>query len=99
MIAHVGMRSSVAWPADASRVPRKRGSDTPSMASANVQLMRRTYEAFNAGGVEAALALNVHAEDLLIYPTSDWPDDEVYRGHDGLRALYHAWTAQFEGFT
>ena len=69
------------------------------MASANVELTRRAYEAFNAGGVEAALSLHAHAEDVLIYPTSDRPDDDVYRGHEGLRSLYHAWTDQFENFT
>jgi ketosteroid isomerase-like protein len=64
------------------------------MSQANVEIVRKGYEALNAGGVEAALAF--HAEDVLIYPTSEWPDDDVYRGHDGLRRLYHAWTGNFD---
>jgi ketosteroid isomerase-like protein len=69
------------------------------MSQDNVELVRRASEALNAGGVEAALSLHVYAEDLLIYPTSEWPDDEVYRGHSAFRRLYHAWTDHFDEFS
>src|SRR5437899_11725868 len=68
------------------------------MSRDNVELVRRCIEALNAGGVEAALSLHVYAEDVLIYPTSEWPDDDVYRGHSGLRRLYQAWTDNFDEF-
>src|ERR1700730_8846333 len=67
------------------------------MSQENVEIVRSGFEAFNAGGVEAALAF--HAEDVLVYPTSEWPDDAVYRGHDGLRRLYQAWTGNFDDWS
>jgi ketosteroid isomerase-like protein len=67
------------------------------MASANVQLVSRGWKAVNAGGIEAVLPF--FAEDVLIYPTSEWPDGQVYRDHDGFRRLYHAWVDHFEDWT
>jgi ketosteroid isomerase-like protein len=67
------------------------------MSQDNVELVRRLGQAFDAGGVEAVLQL--YAEDVLIYPTGEWPDDEVYRGHDGVRRLWHAWSDHFEDFS
>ena len=68
------------------------------MSDDNVERVRRAFEALNEGGVEAALALGLYAEDVLIYPTREWPDSEVYRGHSGARRLYLAWADQFDDF-
>ena len=66
------------------------------MSQDNVELVRRATEALSEGGAEAALALHLYTEDVLVYPTSEWPDDDVYRGHSGFRRLYHAWADNFD---
>ena len=67
------------------------------MSQENVEIVRKSSEALNTGGIEAALPF--FAEDVLVYPTSEWPDADVYRGHDGYRGLYHAWTGNFDDWS
>jgi ketosteroid isomerase-like protein len=69
------------------------------MSQDNVELVRRVIQALNAGGVEAALSLHLYAEDVRIYPSSEWPEEEMYRGHSGFRSLYHAWTDHFDDWS
>jgi ketosteroid isomerase-like protein len=66
------------------------------MSRDRVELTRRALEAISTGGAEAALDLGVYTEDVRIYPTSEWPDDEVYCGHSGFRSLYSAWADNFD---
>src|SRR3954447_7067846 len=66
------------------------------MSGENVELTKRAYAAFAAGGVEAVLTY--FASDAVIYPFPEWPDDSEYRGHDGVRALFAEWTENFDEF-
>ena len=66
------------------------------MSQENVEIVRRVYEAFAAGGVEAALAC--FAPDIVLYTFPEWPGPSEYRGHDGLRALMAEWTENFDDF-
>jgi len=61
-----------------------------------VELVRRTFEAFSAGGVEAVLPL--YSPDVIWYPPPEWIEDAVYRGHDGVRRLTAVWTDNFDDF-
>jgi ketosteroid isomerase-like protein len=55
------------------------------MSQENVEIVRRSIAAFNAGDFEAAL-LNVHPDvEWLTNPAA--PDMGLFRGHDGLRRL------------
>jgi len=54
------------------------------MSQENVEVIRRTYEAFNRGDVEAVLA-NYHP-DCELYDPPEMPDaPDVYTRHDGVR--------------
>jgi ketosteroid isomerase-like protein len=64
--------------------------------SANEDLARRALESFNTGGVESAL--EAFAPDAEWRAIPEWPEDEVYRGHDGLRRLGALWTDNFDDY-
>jgi ketosteroid isomerase-like protein len=66
------------------------------MSQANVELVRRAFEAANAGGVEAALAF--YPPDVVFYPIATWAEDAEYRGYDGVRELNAIFTNAFEDF-
>jgi ketosteroid isomerase-like protein len=66
------------------------------MSQENVEIVRRGFEAFNARGVEAALAS--FAPDVVLYAFPEWPGPSAYRGHDGMRALMAEWTENFDDF-
>lgn len=53
-------------------------------------------EAFNEGGVEAALPY-LHPE-IEWWAPPDWLEDRLYRGHDGIRRLGAHWTQLFEEY-
>jgi ketosteroid isomerase-like protein len=55
------------------------------VAEEHVDLVRKSFEAHSAGGIEAALRF--YAEDFVWDPGPDWIEERVYRGHDGARAL------------
>ena len=38
------------------------------------------------------------APDGVIYPFPEWVEHSVYRGRDGLRAIFAVWTANFDDF-
>ncbi len=66
------------------------------MSQENVEILRRAYEAFATGGMEAALPF--FTEDTIVYSIPDWPDDPEYHGHDGLRRLDRQWRDNFDDF-
>lgn len=57
------------------------------MASEDVELVRRGFEAFNEGGVDAVLPIVDPAFEVTTPPElASEPD--TYRGHDGLRRYF-----------
>ena len=66
------------------------------MSRENVERVRVGYEAFNRGDVDAALE--------GFSPDTEWrvlgvlPEDEVYRGREGVRRFWQMWHDSFEGF-
>jgi ketosteroid isomerase-like protein len=53
-------------------------------------------DAFNEGGVEAALEYFDPGIEWLAPP--EWLEDRLYRGHDGLRRLSAYWTQLFDEY-
>jgi len=64
--------------------------------SSTAELVRRLFEAYASGGVEASLAF-VHPE-ITWHAPPEWLEERVYRGHDGLRELADFWDQQFEDY-
>jgi ketosteroid isomerase-like protein len=57
-----------------------------------VETVQRLYEAFEEGGIEAALEF-IDPEFEAVIPPELSPEPDVYRGHEGVRR----WFAGFEG--
>jgi uncharacterized protein len=55
------------------------------MSRENVEIVRRSFEAFARGDLDAAFA--AHDPDTEWRTASDEPDRQTYRGIDGLRRL------------
>jgi ketosteroid isomerase-like protein len=53
------------------------------MSQENVEVVRRGYEAFSRGDLDAWL--EPVSEDAELHEVSDIPDSTVYRGHKGMR--------------
>jgi ketosteroid isomerase-like protein len=66
------------------------------MSAENVEIVRSAFQAFNTGGVEAALPF--FTPDLVWYPTDRWLEGSAYRGHDGLRKLAASFSENFDGY-
>ena len=65
------------------------------MSQENVEIVRRSFEAFDAGAYEAAL--EAFAPDIE-YDLSHFPDGGVYRGHDGVREAFRIWLGTWEDY-
>jgi ketosteroid isomerase-like protein len=62
------------------------------MSESNVEVVRRLFEQYASGGVEAAL--EVMAEDIeIVIPPDVSAEPDTYRGHEGARRYF----AGFEG--
>jgi ketosteroid isomerase-like protein len=66
------------------------------MPATNVDVVRRSFEAYTAGGIEAALRF--YSRDFVWDPGPDWIEDRAYRGHDGARALDAIFSETFDGY-
>ncbi len=66
------------------------------MSQQNVEIVRRTIEAFNREGVEAALAYMDPAIEWVGPP--EWLEDSLYKGHDGVRKIALLWSEIFDEY-
>jgi ketosteroid isomerase-like protein len=64
------------------------------MSGENADLVRRAFEVHESEGIEASLRF--FAADVAWYPSDRWLDVDVYRGHDGMRAVQGEWVANFD---
>ena len=55
---------------------------------------QQLIERWNAGDVEGVVEL--YSEDAAMYAGEDWPDQAVYRGHDGVRDNIEQWRTVWE---
>ena len=66
------------------------------MSQEDVELARRTMDAFNAGDFEAATAHM--ADDIEWRPIENMTHGEVMVGAEGVRRFWRDWHEAFEGF-
>jgi ketosteroid isomerase-like protein len=68
------------------------------VSAENVEIVRRSMEAFASGDLDAFLA--VHHRDSEWSTAADEPNPETFRGHDGLRRfaaeISEAWADRFD---
>jgi ketosteroid isomerase-like protein len=67
------------------------------MSQQNVEIVRGAMDAWNGGGGVDALLAFIHP-DAVTYPFPEWPEDRVYRGHEGARRLAGVWTQPFDEY-
>src|ERR1700694_768061 len=66
------------------------------MSTENVEAVRRTLETFGREGVEAAL--QYFDPEVEWFGPPEWPEEHLYRGHDGIRKVASNWEESFEEF-
>jgi ketosteroid isomerase-like protein len=66
------------------------------MAQQNVEIVRKSFEAHSAGGIEASLPF--YAPDFVWDAGPEWVEDRIYRGHDGARKLDAVFIDNFEDY-
>jgi amino acid transporter/ketosteroid isomerase-like protein len=79
--------------------PQRRPRATPARPSENVEIVRRSLEAFGSGDFDTAFA--AHDADAEWHTAADEPDSQVYRGIAALDrfvdSLGEAWEDRFAG--
>ena len=63
-----------------------------------VALTQRSYAAFNRQDFEELVSLYEHDCEWDMSHFSGWPETQVYRGHEGLKELFHFWYGAWEEF-
>jgi ketosteroid isomerase-like protein len=66
------------------------------MSQEDLEIVRRTIEAFNRDGVEAAIEYLGVDIDWVAPP--EWLEESVYRGHEGIRRIAAQWTENFDQY-
>jgi len=64
------------------------------MSRENLEIVSKGFAALNAGGAEALAPFL--SPDVVMHSIAEWPEDPVYRGHDGLRKLVDSWNENFD---
>ena len=68
------------------------------MSRENVEVVRRGWEAWIGGDVDALFEIFHPAVEWDTTNYEGWPEDEVYRGHDGLRRFFEEWRASWDRY-
>ena len=66
------------------------------MSQENVELVKRSFEAFSRGGIEAALSYFDPEVEWIGPP--EWLEDHLYKGHDGMRKIASVWGENFDEY-
>jgi ketosteroid isomerase-like protein len=66
------------------------------VSEGDLEIVRRTIEAFNRDGVEAAIQYLDADIDWVAPP--EWLEEPVYKGHDGIRRIASQWTENFDQY-
>jgi ketosteroid isomerase-like protein len=66
------------------------------MSQRNVELVRRSFEAYASGGIEATFPF--YAPDIVWDPGPEWVEETVYRGHDGIRRIDAVFLESFDDY-
>jgi ketosteroid isomerase-like protein len=71
--------------------------NTASVSSGNnAEVVQRALEAFNRGGVDAAL--QYLDPDIEWWGPPEWLEERLYSGHEGVRRLASFWTQTFDEY-
>ena len=57
-------------------------------------IVHQLIERWNAGDIDGVVEL--YTEDIAMYAGEEWPDQAVYRGHDGVRQNIEQWRSVWE---
>ena len=66
------------------------------MSREDVEVVRRTIEAFNLDGLDAALEYLDPEVEWLAPP--EWLEERLYKGHEGIRRLASQWAENFDEY-
>jgi ketosteroid isomerase-like protein len=66
------------------------------MSHEDVEVVRRTIEAFNLDGLDAALEYLDPEVEWLAPP--EWLEERLYKGHEGIRRLASQWAENFDEY-
>jgi ketosteroid isomerase-like protein len=78
---------------------RQSRSERPRPATeAETRLIRSSYAAFNRRDLDTLLELYHPECSWDLSRVTGWPDRGVYRGHEGLRAMFEDWFEAWEEF-
>jgi ketosteroid isomerase-like protein len=67
------------------------------MNEEHAAIAHELIERWNAGDIDGVVEL--YSEDVAMYASDEWPDQAVYRGHDGVRENIEGWRAVWESST
>ena len=67
------------------------------MSQENVEFVRRSFEAYASGGIEATFPF--YAPDIVWDPGPEWVEETVYRGHDGIRRIDGVFLENFDDYS
>ena len=65
------------------------------MAGTDVEIVKRCLAAYLADDYDTAMS---YLADDVVYDLRDFPDGEVYRGHDGVREAFRIWLGAWEDY-
>ena len=68
------------------------------MSRENLEIARRVWEAYARGDTDFIVALADPGIEFVTTHFADWPEEEVYRGVEGLRRFFEQWLGVWETF-
>jgi ketosteroid isomerase-like protein len=68
------------------------------MSEENVEIMRRVWDAYAKLDIETILSLTDPQAEFVTTHFAGWPEEEVYRGLDGVRRFFEQWLGVWETF-
>ena len=68
------------------------------MSRENVEVVRRGWDAWIRGDIDALFKTFHPAVEWDTTNYEGWPEDEVYRGHDGVRRFFEEWLASWDRY-
>jgi ketosteroid isomerase-like protein len=66
------------------------------MSAEDVQLLREVNRRFNDGSPDDWLGF--YDRDCEFHMPAEWPEEPVYRGHEGMRRVTALWTENFDDY-
>jgi ketosteroid isomerase-like protein len=68
------------------------------MSRDNVEVVRRAWDAWIRGDMDALFETFHPSVEWDTTNFEGWPENEVYRGHDGIRRFFEEWLASWDRY-